>query len=282
MRKTKKPIDTQIDEYMDYCTYTRRMSAMTIVSKQHTYAHFVIGSKCHDIQNLDNAAFNRWIKYQTKKGVSARTINTRIAHIMSMLRYHREMGLNMPIKLPLIKKLKEEPARRVFYSATQIEKALEYADELAWLLIKICFDAGLRISELRNMRLDNLSGRRIKFVGKGRKSREAYMNRETYERLQKWISENDITDSLWVNHRGHKYSVDELRIRMRKPFYKAGLTDFYPHALRHSFGTDIQKKGASLLEMQQMLGHSNAETTQRYIHGLDGQLENLFAKYKDA
>ncbi|MDR2336486.1 MAG: tyrosine-type recombinase/integrase [Candidatus Nomurabacteria bacterium] len=280
MNKAKKPIDAQIDEYMDYCTYTRRMSEMTISSKRHTYAHFVIGSKCHDIEDLDNTAFNRWVKYQTEKGVSSRTINTRIAHVMSMLRYHREMGLNMPIKLPLITKLKEEPARRVFYSASQIEKALEYADKLSWLLIKICFDAGLRISELRNMRLDNLSGRQIKLVGKGLKLREAYLNRETYHKLQGWIKDNNIKDALWVNRQGRKYSVDELRIKMRKPFYAVGLMDFYPHALRHSFGTDIQKKGASLLEMQQMLGHSNAQTTERYIHGLDGQLKNLFAKYK--
>jgi site-specific recombinase XerD len=197
-----------------------------------------------------------------------------------MLRYHREMGLNMPIKLPLIRKLKEAPPRRIFYTQKQIEKVLGYADELAWLLVRICFDAGLRISELRNMRIDNLSGRRIKFIGKGSKERESYISQEAYEKLQTWTSENQVTDALWVNQKGQQYSVDELRIRMRKPFHDAGFMDFYPHALRHSFGTDIQKKGATLLEMQQMLGHSNAETTQRYIHGLDWQLENLFDKYR--
>ena len=200
---------------------------------------------------------------------------------MAMLRYFREMGLNMPIKLPLIKKLKEGPVRRVFYNREQIEKALSYADEMAWLLIKISFDAGLRISELRNLRLDNLFGNRIKFIGKGFKPRESYITTDTYNKLQAWIRDNDIKDTIWINQRGRQYSVDELRILMRKPFHKAGFMDFYPHALRHSFGTDIQQKGATLLEMQQMLGHSNAETTQRYIHGLDGQLENLFVKYHE-
>ncbi len=276
-----KPIHAQIDEYLEYCEFTRQMSKMTINSKRHTYKHFIEDTEINDLRELDNKAFNRWIAAQSSHGASARTINTRMAHIMAMLRYFREMGLNMPIKLPLIKKLKEGPVRRVFYNREQIEKALSYADEMAWLLIKISFDAGLRISELRNLRLDNLFGNRIKFIGKGFKPRESYITTDTYNKLRAWIRDNGIKDAIWINQRGRQYSVDELRILMRKPFHKAGFMDFYPHALRHSFGTDIQQKGATLLEMQQMLGHSNAETTQRYIHGLDGQLENLFVKYHE-
>jgi integrase/recombinase XerC/integrase/recombinase XerD len=278
--KTEKPIDAQINEYMEYCEFARQMSQMTIRSKRHTYRHFARDCGVDDLKKLDNKAFNQWIAKQSSKGAGARTINTRMAHIKAMLRYHRDMGLKMPIKLPHIKKLKEGPVRRVFYTRDQIEKALKYTDDLSWLLIRICFDAGLRISELRNLRLDNLFGRRIKFVGKGFKPRESYIGQDTYDKLQKWVAENNIKDVMWVTPKGRQYSVDELRIRMRKPFNEAGFDDFYPHALRHSFGTDIQQKGATLLEMQKMLGHSNAETTQRYIHGLDGQLENLFDKYK--
>lgn len=69
---------------------------------------------------------------------------------------------------------------------------------------------------------------------------------------------------------------------MREAFTEAGFDDFYPHALRHSFATDIQNKGAELLEMQMMLGHSNAQTTERYLHGLDGRQQALFSKYKDS
>ena len=68
---------------------------------------------------------------------------------------------------------------------------------------------------------------------------------------------------------------------MRKVFEKAGYDNFYPHALRHTFGTDIQKQGATLLEMQQMLGHARAETTERYIHGLEGEQEKLFKHYRE-
>lgn len=275
------PIHCQINEYLRYCQFTRQMSSMTLRSKQHTFKHFIDEAWIDDLSKIDNAHINRWIAAETNKGVAARTINTRLAHIMAMLRYYREMGLDMPIRIPLVRKLKEGPVRRLFYTRSQINQVLSIANDLSWLLIRISFDSGLRISELRNLRLGNFHGQMIKFIGKGFKPRESYITKETYARLQQYVSSNHITDALWLNDRGRQYSTDEIRIIMRKTFHEAGFDDFYPHALRHSFATDIQSKGAELLEMQQMLGHSNAQTTERYIHGLDGQLGNLFAKYKD-
>lgn len=275
------PIHSQINEYLSYCQFTRQMSQMTLLSKQHTLRHFIDEAWIDDLSKMDNIHINRWIAAETSRGICAKTVNTRLAHIMAMLRYFREMGLEMPIRIPLVRKLKEGPVRRLFYTRSQINQVLSIANDLSWLLIRISFDSGLRISELRNLKLDNFHGQMIKFVGKGFKPRESYVTKETFARLNKFISENGITDALWLNDRGRQYSTDEIRIIMRKAFHEAGFYNFYPHALRHSFATDIQSQGAELLEMQQMLGHSNAQTTERYIHGLDGQLGNLFAKYKD-
>ena len=177
--KSQNPIYSQVNEYMAYCKYTRRMSDQTLRSKEHTYKHFIIGSGCKDLAKLTNADFDQWVRYQSERGVSPRAINTRMAHILSMLRYFREMGLNMPIKLPLIHKLKEGPARRRYYTREQINKALKYADDMGELMIRICFDAGLRITELTNLRLNNFCGRRITFVGKGFKARESYISKPT-------------------------------------------------------------------------------------------------------
>lgn len=278
--KSQKPIYGQVEQYMAYCKYTRRMSSQTIRSKEHTYKHFIIGSGCSDIAKLTNAEFDQWVRYQSERGVAPRTINTRMAHILSMLRYFREMGLDMPIKLPLIHKLKEGPARRRYYTRDQINKVLKYADDTGGLMIRICFDAGLRITELTNLRLNNFCGRRITFVGKGFKARESYISKPTEKLLHKYVDKYGITDWLWLNEHGNHMGKDMVRIHMREPFVEAGLTDFYPHSLRHSFATDLQEKGASLMEIQQMVGHADAATTQRYLHGLDGHLQSLFFKYQ--
>lgn len=281
--KNLKSIDKQIDEYLNYCENVRRMSEQTLHSKRWICREFLKTIKIDSLNELSNKHVNEWIAEQTARGCSGRTINSRLVNLVAMLRYFQDMGISFPkLKLRLIIKCKEQPPRRVYYTREQIEQVLRYADHLEWLLIKLCFDCGLRISELRNLRLMNLNGRMVTFIGKGSKARESYMSEEARSRLDDWIQRNRISDFIWVRTPGKNepMSVEDIRYLMRKPFYQAGFKNFYPHALRHSFATDIQKHGASLMETKEMLGHARIETTERYVHGLEGHLEYFFDKYK--
>lgn len=281
--KNLKSIDTQIDEYLNYCENVRRMSEQTLHSKRWICREFLKTIKIDSLSELSNKHINEWIAEQTARGCSGRTINSRLVNLVAMLRYFQDMGASFPkLKLRLIIKCKEQPPRRVYYTREQIEQVLRYADHLEWLLIKLCFDCGLRISELRNLRLMNLNGRMVTFIGKGSKARESYMSEEARSRLDDWVQRNRISDFIWVRTPGKNepMSVEDIRYLMKKPFYQAGFKNFYPHALRHSFATDIQKHGASLMETKEMLGHARIETTERYVHGLEGHLEYFFDKYK--
>ena len=281
--KNLKTIDKQIDEYLNYCENVRRMSEQTLYGKRWICREFLKTIKIDSLSELSNKHINEWIAEQTARGCSGRTINSRLVNLVAMLRYFQDMGISFPkLKLRLIIKCKEQPPRRVYYTREQIEQVLRYADHLEWLLIKLCFDCGLRISELRNLRLMNLNGRMVTFIGKGSKARESYMSEEARSRLDDWIQRNRISDFIWVRTPGKNepMSVEDIRYLMRKPFYQAGFKNFYPHALRHSFATDIQKHGASLMETKEMLGHARIETTERYVHGLEGHLEYFFDKYK--
>ena len=281
--KNLKSIDKQIDEYLNYCENVRRMSEQTLHGKRWICREFLKTIKIDSLSELSNKHINEWIAEQTARGCSGRTINSRLVNLVAMLRYFQDMGISFPkLKLRLIVKCKEQPPRRVYYTREQIEQVLRYADHLEWLLIKLCFDCGLRISELRNLRLMNLNGRMVTFIGKGSKARESYMSKEAKNRLDDWIQRNRISDFIWVRTPGKNepMSVEDIRYLMRKPFYQAGFKNFYPHALRHSFATDIQKHGASLMETKEMLGHARIETTERYVHSLEGHLEYFFDKYK--
>lgn len=281
--KNIRQIDKQIDEYLNYCENVRRMSEQTLHGKRWICREFLKTIKINSLSELSNKHINEWIEEQTARGCSGRTINGRLVNLVAMLRYFQDMGISFPkLKLRLIIKCKEQPPRRVYYTREQIEQVLRYADHLEWLLIKLCFDCGLRISELRNLRLMNLNGRMVTFIGKGSKARESYMSKEAKNRLDDWIQRNRISDFIWVRTPGKNepMSVEDIRYLMRKPFYQAGFKNFYPHALRHSFATDIQKHGASLMETKEMLGHARIETTERYVHGLEGHLEYFFDKYK--
>ena len=68
--------------------------------------------------------------------------------------------------------------------------------------------------------------------------------------------------------------------QLKRELSKIGYPNFQIHELRHSFATDLQKKGARIEEIQKLMRHGNPAVTQRYLHGLDGVLGDVWAKYK--
>lgn len=279
-----KKIEKQFNEYIDYCKNIRLMSPQTIRGKRWTLSNFIENVDIVRVEDISNQAVMEWIQSQTARGCSGRTINARVAHLVAALRYFIDMGVSIPnLKLRLLVKAKEMPPRRTYYSKQQIDLVLRYADRLEWLLISLCYDCGFRISELRNLKLLNIDGQRVTFLGKGSKHRESYMSESTRAHLDDWIQREKVTDYLWVRdgmNGKRPLTIEEIRYLMRKPFYKAGFTDFYPHALRHSFATNICDNGAPLVIAQKMLGHSNLSTTERYVHTFDGRLKEYFTQYK--
>ena len=276
------PIYTQIEEYLDYCRNTAQQSKMTILGKESTLINFPILAQIDNIMKFNNEALVRWITAKTEKNVRISTINTQRAHIAALVAYHREIqGIDIPVNFSSVKKKVEKNQDRIFYTGEQIKEVLEYADEMAWLLIKISFETGMRISELQQLHLNQIKGCRINFIGKGNKAREAYITQETKARLINFIEYTNAPGYLWIHKREQPYSASQIRIKMAQVFEMAGYANFYPHALRHSFATDLQRKGASLFEIQEMLGHDDAATTQRYLHGFKGKLELLFTKYQN-
>ena len=278
----KKPIYEQINNYLNFCANIRQMSRMTMHAKECALRYLIMESGCADLRELTNEMYDKFVQAELQRGVSTRTVNGRTAHIVAMIRYYREMDLMIPLRLPLVFKLKELPPRRICYTKEQINRVLRSCNsDLAWLLIKIAFDTGMRISEITNLTVEQINGRRIHFIGKGTKEREVWLTKECADRLKEYCERRGIEEGrIWLNDWGYPTSSDTLRRIMKDAFKKCGYEDFYPHALRHSFGSDIQRQGANVMEIKEMMGHSNVATTQRYLHSLDGQLASLFNTYK--
>lgn len=280
-----RKIEKQFDEYLDYCVNIRMMSKETMKNKRWVLNELLRFIKIDDISDLSNKIINQWIVEQTKRGCNGRTINVRMAHLIAAIRYFQDMGIQFTkLNMRLLVKVKEMPPRRTYYTQEQIEKVLKYANKLEWLLISLCYDCGFRISEVQKLRIRDIDGQKITFIGKGSKSREVYMSELTRQKLMEWIEIEEVKDYLWVRYshinRTKPISVEECRLLMRKAFHRAGHNDFYPHALRHSFATNICGNGAPLPIAQKMLGHSNLATTERYVHTFDGHLKEYFNQYK--
>ena len=101
--------------------------------------------------------------------------------------------------------------------------------------------------------------------------------------VEEFAQMRGVQDYLWglygYGANGEPPTTATIRKRLRRAFEVAGFNGFYPHALRHSFATDLQRRGASVEEIKEMIGHSSVATTERYLHGFEGRLLELFDKY---
>ena len=110
--------------------------------------------------------------------------------------------------------------------------------------------------------------------------REVYIHEDTWWEVQELVRERGIGEGyLFATLNGEPPTVATVRKRLKGAFLAAGFDDFYPHALRHSFATKLQVKGASVEEIKEMMGHESVATTERYLHGFEGRLEELFERY---
>jgi len=142
------------------------------------------------------------------------------------------------------------------------------------MIVSLFLATGIRLSELANLFVSKVQDKKIlKVVGKGRKEREIPLKTKTQEELRAFLEwKKGAGESLHPNAPLFcspltKKRLSNRAIQFRIDYYvrKADLErDFSPHALRHTFGYGLGKKGIPLQVIQKLLGHSNINTTQIY------------------
>lgn len=286
MNNFNSELDRQIYGYCRYCENVIGMTPLSMRSKRQILYNFRDAMRARGIVDLDqltNDHLDDWIMEQRTRGCKGRTINDRLYQIRVLIRFWKDEGVQVPgVKINKIVLCKMEPPRQHFYTEEQIAVALKYADLREWIMIKFAFDCAMRMNELRNLRLTNINGRVIRYLGKGRKERKGYMSAELRHRLDDYIRRFEISDYLFPSNRNRArpMQTESVREAMRKPFIAANISGFYPHALRHSAATNLQIKGASVGEISVVLGHANQTTTERYMHALDDKrVEEIMENY---
>lgn len=276
----KKSLNTKINFYIDYCENIKKMTPKSIKNKRNSLENFArfIGNK--NIETISNTNFNEWIRFLNDKGISKNSMNDYISRTVSMFKFYQDMGERLELKIPMIPRFDGEPRRKNYYSKEVIDYVISQSDDVSGLMIRIGFDTGMRLSELTNLRLSDFDEKKVHYMGKGRRWHDSWLREETYRKLLDYIRDYAINDYLWVEKDGSHLSDQTVAKYMKKSFEKCGYYDFHTHALRHSFATNLQKRGASVEEIQHMIGHLHLATTEEYLHGFDkSTVCGLFEKY---
>lgn len=214
---------------------------------------------------------NYLLKYlKEERGLSERSVN----YYNSVIRFIYEVTLDKVInkkQLPMYRKRKRmykvltKEELSAFFNACE-----NYKYKTIFMMI---YGSGLRISEALNLRIEDIDSKKMRiFVreGKGKKERYTVLPEISLEMLRKYYKKykpKHPEGYIFLNREGNPLTVERTREFFRRYRRKAKLDEkFVVHSLRHSFATDLIERGASIIEVKEIMGHSNIRSTMEYIH----------------
>jgi len=156
-------------------------------------------------------------------------------------------------------------------------------------ILELSYASGLRISEVCNLRLEqlHLDAGFITVIGKGNKERVVPVGRKAVEALQRYLSAGRsklVTirspANVFLTQRGTAFARVTLWLRIKQRVKHAGIQrNITPHMLRHSFATHLLENGADLRVIQELLGHAQINTTEIYTHVAGSRLREVHRRF---
>lgn len=146
-------------------------------------------------------------------------------------------------------------------------------------MLEVLYSCGLRVSELTSLRMQDLffGEGYVRVIGKGDKQRLVPVSAVARERIQRYLDERRSArpseEIVFLNNRGGQLTRVMVFTILRQAAARAGIAKrISPHTFRHSFATHLLEGGASIRQVQEMLGHESIITTEIYTHLDSGHL----------
>lgn len=299
-------ITSLVTDFLEYLEVQKGRSILT-VRNYHLYlqrfAQFAKENKVEDPEKIDQELIQKYRLYLNrlagttgKNSVSKSTANYHLIALRTFLKYllSREISTLSPDRIELAK---TDERQISFLDDKELEQLLSKPD-LQTLqgrrdkaILELLFSTGLRVSELCNLKKDDINLEKSEFSvkGKGGKVRVVFVDSNAKESLKSYLaSRQDKSEYLFISY-GHtnKLTTNNLQLttgmtprsvqRMVRKYAKmAGITKpVSPHTMRHTFATDLLMAGSDLRAVQSLLGHSSVTTTQIYTHVTDQHLQEV-------
>jgi integrase/recombinase XerD len=235
---------------------------------------------------------------ETTKRLSSESVYLEIAALRAFYKFaenEKILPLNVAENLSLPRRWKRLPKA---LSDEEINKLLEPAGReepetpqslCDQAVLELAYASGLRLSELRNLRLEqlHLEAGFINVIGKGNKERVVPVGRKAVAALNRFIEIGrpklvtaKSPANVFLTRRGTPFAAVTLWLHIKQRVGRAGVArNITPHMLRHSFATHLLEHGADLRVIQELLGHANIGTTEIYTHVAGNRLRDVHRKF---
>lgn len=304
-----RTLEDCIKEFIEHCKFEKNLSLKTLKAYSidlNQLRSFLLDRECStSILLITKKELREYL--ECISNLKPKSIKRKIATIKAMFNFLefedyimsnpiRKMRIQIrePKRLPKVMNIDE--INRIFkYAYNQLESSNKhinnsYTESLRNILvIELLFATGARVSEIANLKEENINTTTgaITIFGKGNKERILQIcNKETLHILRSYcFSFNEkIKNSggfLLINRFGKKLSDQSIRNIVKKLTTNSGINKHItPHVFRHSFGTLLLEKDVDIKYIQTLLGHSSITTTQIYTHvNREKQIQILTAKH---
>ncbi len=268
-------------DFINYLLIDKKYSEDTIFSYKNDLEKFFNFFKNVSVKNINKSDLRNYLKYLNESGLSEKSISHNISTLRSFYKFlvaeeYLDDNLVMFIDLPKIpKNLPNVLSVEEVDQLLDIEVNDKYSARNKAML-ELMYSSGLRISELINLKVVDVSldEALVRVFGKGSKDRIVPIGDCALNALKMYIFEyrkdllkKQSSDYLFLSSLGNKMSRQALfKIIKAIALEKNIKTEISPHTLRHSFATHMLNYGADLRSIQELLGHSDISTTQIYTH----------------
>ena len=228
-----------------------------------------------NLTQLDQDNIRNFLQHCEQRDVSAQSRNI----LLSAIKFYYYNIANVRQRIN-IKSAKENHSLPVVLSKQEIGKIIEQIQNPKHkLLIEIAYGAGLRVSEIVNLKIKDLDIPALTIhikQSKGQKDRITLLSQKIVLQLQKLIALKSANYYIFESERGGKLSTRSAQKIFENALRKSNITkDATFHTLRHSFATHLLENGVDVRYVQELLGHNNIRTTQIYTHLTNPALKNI-------
>lgn len=271
-----------IKDYLSYLQVEKGLSQNTLESyfrDLRTLEVFAQGAG-KEVKDLSKGDLAKWVKLQGVAGAAPSTIARRVSSVKGFYNYllrdgiitnapHTELASPaLPKKIPTYLQVEEVDA---LLGTLDLNTRAGIRDRA---IIELLYATGVRVSELTNLKVNDLSLERALLTCKGKGSKQRYipLGKAAVAALRDYLgarptsADGPISDRLFVESSGACLSRQDIWSLLKRYAKRAGLEHISPHTFRHTFASHLIQRGADSRSVQALLGHSDLSTTQIYTH----------------
>jgi len=287
-------MEAQIRTFLNCLRVEKGLSDNTIQAYRRDIQKFAVFAtgRSLGVKNIQRSDVVDFLGSLYRKGLDSRSVARHLVTIRNFFRFALMEGYIEDDPAATIESPRFRKSLPEFLSLAEVDCLLQQPDTSAPVglrdraLIELMYSAGLRVSELCGLRVEDMQidAGCLRCVGKGDRERLVPVGKQALAVVERYLRtarptllQEGSSPHLFLNQRGHKLSRITFWKLLAAYGRKAGLRKaLTPHMLRHSFATHLLDRGADLRSVQMMLGHSDISTTQIYTHVVEERLKQVY------